>query len=446
MAGAQLIHAFFVLSILCHGTLSEHDCWRGPTYSTKSPYKVTQPDERVRPRPPSGTCTPIQINMVHRHGNRYPSEKDVRNMVAMANKINKAAGKTAEGVPLKLPWSCPFTMAQNKLLSRVGESELYGIGKNIQINFPELFTEEYSPLLYKFESTCKLRCTHSSSALGAGLFEHLGSIGEYKFQPIAIQSSPCDHDNVLRFFESCQKYVTEVEENEKSSIEMRTFEKGPEMHRVLEKINLKLGTNDTGLTTKDLKSILIACSYDIGMFEGRSGICSLLDEDDQTVIEYLLELKHFYKRGAGFKITYESSCPLLRDIVQTLRPAANNASSSAYVGVFRSAHAETLIPLHALLGINLDAEPPTAANFKEMAGRRFRAGCISPFSGNLYFVLYRCAGEDIKIQMFVNERLARIPCCESEVDCNFDVFLKCYGGIAAGCDFDPMCQLPRSEL
>jgi len=362
----------------------------------------------------------------------------------MSEKLNKATGKIMD-IPLRLPWHCPFTEEQNKLLSRVGEKELYQIGKNIQLNFPKLFEQDYSPLHYKFLSTCKLRCTHSSSALGAGLFEHLGSIGDYKFQPIAIQSPPCNDDPVLRFFEKCKKYVEEVEERKETTVEMRKFESGPEMQKVLRKIELRLGVNDTGLTTKDLGAIFIACSYDIGMFDGRSGICSLLDDDDISVVEYVLELKHFYKRSAGFKITYESSCPLLRDIVETLKSAAANVSRS-HVGIFRSAHAETLIPLHALLGINLDAHPPTASNFAEMEGRKFRAGCISPFSGNMYFVLYRCENEGFKIQMFVNERLTQIPCCGSAEDCKFEDFLRCYDSISNGCDFDKMCKISRNEL
>jgi len=162
-------------------------------------------------------------------------------------------------------------------------------------------------------------------------------------------------------------------------------------------------------------------------------------------VEYLLELKHFYKRSAGYKITYASSCPLLRDIVDTLKPVVANASQS-FCGVFRSAHAETVIPLHALLGINLDAEPPTAANFQEMSGRKFRSGCISPFSGNINFVLYSCEEGGFKIQTYVNERLVKIPCCESEVDCPFEDFLACYENIVQTCDFDEMCNISRDEL
>lgn len=439
----RLLHSIIQFVFFFHPTWC-YNCWDGPAYSTKSPYKYIQREARIKPQPPSATCTPIQINMLHRHGNRYPSEKDVRKMVAMGAKLNKAVGKISAESKLKLPWECPFTEEQNKLLSSVGERELYTIGKNIQHNFPELFEQPYFPLLYRFTSTCKLRCLHSSSALGAGLFEHLGTIGEYKFQPIAIESNPCANDSVLRFFEDCEKYVKEVEESEVSEAEMNKFEKGPEMKAVLEKINSRLGTNDTGLTTKDLKSIFIACAYDLGMFEGQSGMCSLFDKEDQAVVEYLLELKHFYKRSAGFKITYASSCPLLRDILQTLTAAVQNTSRS-YVGIFRSAHAETVIPLHALLGINLDKEAPTAENYQNMHGRRFRAGCMSPFSGNLYFILYRCGGDEFKIQLYVNEQIVKIPCCQSEVDCSFNDFVKCYADIVDMCNFDEMCQLSKSK-
>lgn len=57
------------------------------------------------------------------------------------------------------------------LLSTVGEKELYELGKRIKQSFPNLFLKNYSPLTYKFQSSCKIRCTRSANALAAGLFE-----------------------------------------------------------------------------------------------------------------------------------------------------------------------------------------------------------------------------------------------------------------------------------
>lgn len=438
-----LIVFFFNLGLIF--SLVETNCWKKVFYSTKTSYELSVNNgDAILFKRPGGSCKPIHINMVHRHGNRYPSTKDIKGMHLVAKIINEAVNVSSE-LPLKRPWKCPFTEAHDKLLSTVGESELYGIGKSIVKNFPEIFEQKYSPLLYSFESTCKLRCTHSANALALGIFEDLGTIGKYKSQPIAILVEPCDHDLNLRFFDLCKKYIVDVEDNKTALLEKDKFDKGPEMKKVLHKVAWKLGLPDSSISAKDLKSIYVACAYDLGMFHGASGICSLLDEDELSVMEYSLDLKHFYKHFTAFKISFQSSCPLLKTMVESLKSAASNSTAS-FVGIFRSAHAETLIPLYALLGLYTDKENMLSSNYEKMKNRNFRPACMTPFAGHIYFVLYQCEKNEYKIQMYVNERLTKIPCCESAEDCDFKTFLNCYEKVVNDCHFDQMCKLDHSEL
>ena len=419
------------------------DCSEEVLFSSKTPYKFME-NLNLQVERPNPHCKAIQLNMVHRHGNRYPSSKDVRIISTMADKINQAIDKISPEINLQLPWKNPFTERQDKLLSKVGENELYQIAKRLRARFPEIFVKEYTPLDYKFQSSCKLRCTHSANSLAAGLFESTGSLGTGGFQPIAIETYSCDDDKQLRFFDICDKYLTEVANNKLITKELKLFTKGMEMKSVLEKVKHKLGLPDINLNAVDLKAILVSCAYEIGMFNGSfgNGICSLLDKTDRRILEYALDLKHFYKRSAGYKITYNSSCPLLKDIIVTLESAAND-STDAYLGVFRSSHAETIIPLFALMDIFLDREKLRADNYEKMKMRLFRPALMSPFSGNLYFVLFKCDEGKFKIQLYVNERLVKIPCCDSDIDCDFDIFMNCYKDIIKQCDFKEMCKLKK---
>ena len=415
------------------------DCFKRPLFSTKTPYNYVG-NNLTQNNTPKG-CKPIQINMVHRHGNRYPSDKDIE---AMDDLLKLLRDKTSPNVTI--PSKNPFRKEQDSLLNEVGEKELYGIGSRIRIRFSDLLQERYSPLSYKFESTCKLRCVHSSNSLAAGLFEGSGSLGPCHLQPIAIQTFPCDSSKELEFYDMCQNYIINVDKNKNAKIEVKKFGKGKEMMVVLEKVKRKLGLTTTTLEVKHLEIMYIYCAYELGMFNGsmETGFCSLFDFEDLYVIEYYYDLEDFYLTSNVYPITYQSSCPLLADIVKTLKDAKTSNGKNSFKGIFRSGHSNTIVPFLALLGVYLNEGNLTASNFAQMKDRKFRAACLAPFSANIYFVLYKCDDGSHKIQLSVNEQLVKVPCCESEYECRFEDFLKCYEQIATNCDFDDMCKVSNS--
>jgi len=440
-----------ILSILIAFIIAKqafgNGCFQENLFSTKTPYAFIQ-NKDVSIKKPAENCIPVHINMIHRHGHRYPSIKDMKNMMEVGNIINKVPNSVA--INLKRPWNLPYTFEQEKILTKVGEKELFEIGKRVVARFPEIFDHPYTPFNFTFQSTCKLRCTHSAISLAAGLFDGKGHLGTGNYQPINLETYPCHNDKVLRFFDHCEKYVQHIAESEAGKREMNVFSKSLHVANVIDKIKQKLGGNHVELKPKHLKVLMIMCAYELGMHDGSlsSGICSLLDEEDRLVGEYLIDLKHFYVRSAGFKINYESACPLLTDIVTTMKSFVSNPSEGK-IGIFRSAHAETIIPLYALLNVSLDSTQMTAENFKSLESRKFRGACLSPFSGNMYFVLFKCGDSNddtYKVQLYINERLVEVPWCESSIDCDLNDFFAYVESSVKNCHFDHICNIKKEEL
>ena len=289
-----------------------------------------------------------------------------------------------------------------------------------------MFEKKYSPLTYKFRSSCKIRCTRSANALAAGLFEHRGTLGLDKLQPVGIETLPCSDDPVLRFFEMCDNYRINVDDNPAAAKEYNDFANSKELQSVIKKVEQRLSFPNLSLEPVDVLELFLMCAYELGMFNGTlsTGLCSLFDEEDRRILEFWSDLKNYYKQSAGHKITYESSCALLRDIYNTIMEVRDKPGEH-YTGIFRSAHAETIIPLHALLRVFLDDAPVTASNYKSMKYRKFRSG---------------------KIQFYVSEKLHKVPCCDSKIDCDLDVFLQCYKKKIEGCNLKRMCALRKSEF
>lgn len=441
----KMIVTFILINVMASVIVevSGTSCFRKHLFSTKTPYIfIGDVDEDIiKPNP---SCQPIQINMLHRHGHRYPSITDIKRMDIMSKKLNTVNRDVLLDV-LKieeLPWKFPFKLAQDKLLTEIGQIELYYVGKQVKKRFPGLFNKTYSPLTYKFQSTCALRSSQSSNALAAGLFEGNGTLGKTKYQPIAITTLPCDNDPILRFIDICKKYIQKASNVKVWEKETYDFQHGDEVNEVLSKVTKKLTMRKSALNTEDLKQIFLACSYELTMLHGTlsKGICSLFDKEDFVVMEYLYDLKQYYKRSAGHPLNYEIACTLLSDIYNSLKEAVDD-EEDAYSGIFRSGHAETILPIVTLLGVYLDDIKLTAENFKYMKFRKFRPACIAPFAGNLYFILYKCKDKQYKIQFYLNEKLVKLPCCEGMSDCDFEDFLKCYKDIVDECDLKKTCAV-----
>jgi len=432
----QIVFCIWICSI-CDAAIQNHIY-----FGKQTPYSLIENENTNIVSPNLSDCKSVQINMIHRHGNRYPSNDDVEDILSMSKKINTAKSIT---INLTLPWSIPFSGKEDTIMSNAGEYELYNIGVRLRKRFPALFVKDYSPLNYKFDSACKLRNVHSSNSLAAGLFDNQGNLGPRKLQSIAIGVHPCRQNPVLRFYDDCQNYETKVRDNKTAFIEYSKFIEGPEVKSVMKKVQQRLGLPDTELTFKDLKSIFVSCAYDIGMFKGvlGSGICALFDSKDMDIMEYAADMNNFYESSRGHVINYTISCPLLKDISDSLKQATeNDPNEKQYSGIFRSGNSRTILPFLALLDLFPDKYALNHTNYADMKDRNFRSGKLAPFSSNVYFILYNCK-EGHQVQMYVNERLTKIPCCSSATECDLNTFLKCYESIVSDCNLPKMCAVKK---
>ena len=125
------------------------------------------------------------------------------------------------------------------------------------------------------------------------------------------------------------------------------------------------------------------------------------------------------------------------------------------IGQFAFAHAETLGPLYAALGVFSDKEALRADNFHAQKGRLFRTSLILPFAANLQFVLYECepqepdtTAEDDEtetiaeyyLKLLVNERVEKFPGCEEEM-CPYTKVREALKEQIDECNFVQMCKV-----
>lgn len=396
-------------------------------------------------------CQPVHLNMVVRHGSRYPSDGDREEMEDLLNKLNEiyTASSPFRYKNLTLPWNKPreWNDAEPSELSSVGENEQYNIAARFRSRFPEVFVKEYWNKYYKFESADKLRTAKSAMSFAYGLFEARGPVATSKFQPVAITFSGRENDRLLSSYKWCPRYEIDVEEHGVEEIER--FVKGPEIKNVTKQLEERLQiTGKLSLTFDFVEKIFRLCAFGV-MNRGDNSWCSLLNEDDIKVLEYQDDLENYYEHSYGNSLNHKIECTLLSDITQHLRDFS--MGKNTFRGVFRFTSSGTLVSLLTILGLFRDTVPLRADNYIQQNKRLFMISNMVPMSANIAFVLYSCnstekAGKlEYKLQVLVNEKPVTLSCCHGNITCGLDKFLSCFKETVDSCDFDALCSLPPTE-
>lgn len=143
-------------------------------------------------------------------------------------------------------------------------------------------------------------------------------------------------------------------------------------------------------------------------------------------------------------------------MLEHLEPGQKSAQATVRKprkATFRFAHAETLVPFIAFLGLMNDSQPLRHDNYVEMADRRFYGSRITPFSANAVCVLYDCGtsvedGEQFRVRLLLNEDPVVPPFCrkpDSFGMCPFSEFVNHFVDKVGGKNFTEICDLHTTQ-
>ena len=398
---------------------------------------------------PPANCYPVHLNMVIRHGSRYPSDGDREDIDKLLTKLNEihTISSPLRYQNLTIPWNKPpeWGNAEPSELSVVGEIEQYNIAKRFRSRFTQVFIKQYWNKYYKFISSDKLRTAQSAMSFSFGLFEAQGPVASSNFQPVAIAfSGHEDNDKLLSSYDSCPRYEVDVKEHGMAEVEK--FNEGSEIRNLTKRLQQKLQVKGKlSLNFDFVEKIFRLCAFGI-MNRGDNSWCALLDEEDVKIMEYQGDLEAYYEHSYGNELSYKIVCPLLSEITQNLQDLSRGKSDVR--GVFRFASSGTLVSLLTIFGLFKDSAPLRANNYLQQSRRHFRMSNMVPMSANIALVVFECNSTENAgkrkhmVQLLVNEKPVSLPCCYGNTTCTLDKFVSCYEEAVKSCDFDAMCSLP----
>ncbi|XP_001374318.2 multiple inositol polyphosphate phosphatase 1 [Monodelphis domestica] len=422
-----------------------------PYFGTKSRYEdVARP--APGPAPELGSCVPLQLVAVVRHGTRYPTAKQVGRLRSLHGLLLRT-GPPGPGLASALArWPLAYEDWMDGQLVDKGNQDMRQLATRLATRFPTLLGRA-GPASVRFVTSSKPRCVDSASAFAQGLWEQLHPERPAPDPADMEWGPPRVNDKLMRFFDHCEKFLVEVEKNDSALYHVEAFKNGPEMQKIIKKVAAILQVPASDLNADLIQVAFFSCSFDLAIRDIQSPWCDVFDTEDAKVLEYLNDLKQYWKRGHGYAINSRSSCTLFNDIFRHLDEAMEQRQKSQPISspaIFHFGHAETLLPLLSLMGYFKDKEPLTAYNYREQTGRQFRSGHIVPYASNLIFVLYHCeraetpAGQ-YQVQLLLNER--PLPFVHSPDTVTAYQDLKDhYRDILQSCRSDQECALPGINI
>lgn len=283
------------------------------------------------------------------------------------------------------------------LLNDVGWAELKGLASRFKSLNPEIFNSRRYSVKSSFKgnplssistnNSPPARCVSSARGFIAGLHPEeysdfstdMDHVDATERSVTYLETEIEINNRLLRFFDSCRRHV-DWEDSPRCENESRKFIAGGHVSSIRKEIARTLGLKYiTNRQVVDLHQLVV---FETALF-GKSELKELFrtegkfeikfwriffekdilnyEKDAFEVLEYVSDLKHYYKTGYGYALNYRSATPLLDDMVGIIREMVENPDAKPRADLYFG-HAETAVPLMALLGL-FEGAPLTADSF-----------------------------------------------------------------------------------
>ncbi|KAG2196531.1 hypothetical protein INT46_011596 [Mucor plumbeus] len=376
-----------------------------------------------------------QIQLVIRHGTRYPVSSgmdSINNALITLNQSNNSG---------LIGWingyKNEYIYRRTGQLDLNGQKEVYLIGRRFANTYPNFIhslidsdTTIITQQLGLFSSWSS-RTLQSAQAFCIGAFEGLGILGPANLMPVPIFSFKENNDSLIAFHKSCPRWQKEAKTLTNEILE-------PVIQRLLKPIASRLEWElAITITTSDVQDFHNACTSEVSMHHTIDTFCKLFKRQDIIALEYLDDLKHYYKYSYGLpELNEEMACDLGKQIMASIN-AMIDKKGETYKLDIKFGHSETLLPLRTLLGVYKDKLSPNSSN-EEIENRQFKLSKFGYFANNIAVQLLS-KKELFYIQILDNEQPILLSGCESVI-CPIDQF-RLLMNQKTQCNFTDYCKM-----
>lgn len=454
-----------VAATLLIGCNSENDS-SSPTvgayqYSTKAVYAARQ-DAKSYEVAPAG-FTPVFTELVARHGSRSLSSPKYDVLTKLVWEEAARQGALTE-LGKKLGARVDTVTAANQalgygLLSELGKEEHANLATRLAERLPTLLSRGATPLCLKVETSGKDRANESAYFFMQSLAKRVDFVADSKDCYVS-QENPSEIDKGLR--NKFELYFHKTEPEDQYIQYLPAFQAyqafigdedngvapAPELTEALEALKalpqtrvmaremlerlyskafvdeLAAGVEYVAVNPEDGDKTYVRDEVDAalmlynlfiigpGMIREAQAqgapwdLEQFITPEESAWFSYLSDAEDFYEKGPSLSdqsATYEVARPLLDGLFNEVQTQVVEGAGER-VAKLRFAHAETLIPLAALMKLEGSRQSAQPGVLMSQANNEWRGGWVSPYAGNIQWDVYRNDAGRVLVKMLYNEK------------------------------------------
>lgn len=456
-------------------------------YSTKAVYQPRQASASYHAAPAG--FQPVFTELVARHGSRSlssPKYDVLTKLVWEAAAKQGALTELGQGLGAKVD---AVTAANQKLgyglLSELGKEEHANLATRLAERLPTLLTQGASPLCLKVETSGKDRANESAYYFMQSLAKRVNLVADSSDCYVS-QENPSEIDKGLRnkaelyfhktepeeakylpAFQAYQAFIGDEDNGVAPAPELtaaldalKALPQTKVMAReMLERLYSKpfvdelaggveyvaVNPEDGGKTyvRDEVDAALMLYNLFIigpGMIREAQAqgapwdLEQFITPEESVWFSYLSDAEDFYEKGPSLSsqsATYAVAQPLLDGLFNEVQRQVVEGAGE-HVAKLRFAHAETMIPLAALMKLEGSRQSATPGELMSQANNEWRGGWVSPYAANIQWDVYRNQAGTVLVKQLYNEKeLAfKRDCAPIEAGSLFYEFgelKRCYG-------------------
>lgn len=419
-------------------------------YSTKQPYSPAASISSYS-QPPAG-FTQIYTSSVNRHGSRGLSSFKYDDLAQQMLEDANAKGQLTDLGKRLIPQVEAMIEANEQLtgpgepgygnLTAFGRAELRGIGeRNAERNNALLKDIDANKLLVKFLSSGQDRAIESGQEFAAGLLSQTQNLEDNLVDGTEDGAVVLEERKDLLYAHKDKqapgyKAYNDWKDGEVLEAKIDAAYAKPEAQRAAKDLLSKIfapefiaaleeesdepkyvGRNDDSKTVEGIVDAalqfynlyIISPALQNEAAKPAEGwiFDEYMDDQDGPVFAYLLDVEDYYQKGpaiAGETVAYDNFAPLLDHMIKGVQ---DRAAGGKVAAEYRFGHAETIIPLAALLKLPGSEKAVPADEVMDYTNSTWRGDKVSPMAANIQWDAFQNEQGTTLVRMLYNE--AEVP-------------------------------------
>ncbi|KZV69047.1 phytase [Peniophora sp. CONT] len=348
--------------------------------------------------PPDG-CTVTQVNLIQRHGARWPTSGARSRQVAAVAKLQAVRPFTDPKLEFLNTFVYDFGVAD---LLPFGANQSHQIGSDMYARYSAFFDAGDVPFV---RAAGDQRVVDSSTNWTAGFGDASGETVLPTLQVVLQEDGNCTLCNNM-----CPNEV----DGDESTTWLGMF--GPNITA-----RLNAAAPGANLSDSDTLTLMDMCPFDTLSSGNASPFCDLFTAEEYVSYEYYYDLDKYYGTGPGNalgpvqgvgyvnELLARLTGQAVQDETQTNRTLDSNPTTFPLNRTFYAdfSHDNTMVPIFAALGLfNSTALDP----LKPDENRLWVDSKLVPFSGHMTVEKLACSGKEA-VRVLVNDAVQPLEFC-----------------------------------